>query len=179
MRFMMKSKKLKQVSLLGRIAYAIMCAEKISVEKYPDKDWKVIFEIFWKACDCEALDVWSWEIMEYIPKYLFEFKDFESADFEYIDKEKYLKLVEIYKGVDDSINQILLAIRNIEEEYAYSSIPEYGRISLEYIDEILAILEKNGVSPPDPQLVAFSKFCERDGWGEPFDGTKLSIVLKG
>jgi hypothetical protein len=29
------------------------------------------------------------------------------------------------------------------------------------------------------QLVTFSKFSERDGWGNPFDGTKLSIVLKG
>ena len=141
----MKSEKLKQVSLLGRIAYAIMCAEKVAVEKYPNKDWKTVFEAFWKACNCEALDVWSWEVMEYIPKYLFEFNDYESADFEYIDKDKYLKLVEIYKGVDDSLNQILLAIRNIEEEYAYLSIPEYGKISLEYIDEILAILEKNNI----------------------------------
>ena len=23
--------------------------------------------------------------------------------------------------------------------------------------------------------ILFSKFSERDGWGEPFDGTKLSI----
>ncbi|MDD7298666.1 MULTISPECIES: hypothetical protein [Fibrobacter] len=117
--------------------------------------------------------------MEYIPKYLFEFESFEASNFEYIDKETYTNLKKLYKNVDDSLNKILLAIRNIEEEYAYSSIPGYGTASLEYIDEILAILKNNKIQPPDPQLVAFSNFSEEDGWGKAFDGTKLSMVLKG
>lgn len=41
------------------------------------------------------------------------------------------------------------------------------------------ILEKkNNISLPDLRLVTFSKFSERDGFGEPFDGKKLSIFLK-
>ncbi|PBC74628.1 hypothetical protein [Fibrobacter intestinalis] len=175
----MKSDALKNISLLGRIAYGILCAEKLATEKYPQRDWSLVFKIFWKFGNCEALDRWSWEIMEYIPKYLFEFESFEASNFEYIDKETYTNLKKLYKNVDDSLNKILLAIRNIEEEYAYSSIPGYGTASLEYIDEILAILKNNKIQPPDPQLVAFSKFSEEDGWGKAFDGTKLSMVLKG
>lgn len=173
----MKCIQLKEVSLLGRIAYAIMCAEKYAKEKYPSKNWELIFAQFWKVSNCEALDRWSWEIMEYIPKYLFEFNDYESSDFEYIDKTTYNQLKELYHGVDDGINQILLNIREMEEEYAYSNVPDYGKVSLEYIDEIIAILENANIDSPAPALVKFSKFNERDGWGNPFDGTKLSIVL--
>lgn len=173
----MKSIQLKNVSLIGRIAYAILCAEKYVLTKYPSKNWSIVFEQFWKVSSCEALDKWSWVIMEYIPKYLFEFQNYESSDFEYIDKETYNQLKDLYDNVDDNLNQILLATREIEEEYAYSNIPEYGKISLEYIDEILSILKKADVEPPEISLVEFSKFNERDGWGEPFDGTKLSIVL--
>ena len=40
------------------------------------------------------------------------------------------------------------------------------------------MLEDKKIELPNPQLVAFSKFSEDDGWGKAFDGTKLSIVLK-
>lgn len=36
---------------------------------------------------------------------------------------------------------------------------------------------KNKIELPDPKFVEFSKFCERDGWGEHFGGSKLSLIL--
>ena len=173
----MDSCKLKEVSLIGRIAYAIMCAEKFAIEKYPTKNWSMIFKPFWQVANFKAVDEWAWLIMEYMPKYLFEFENFKDAEFEYIDESTFYKLRNIYEGVDDSLNQILLAIRAIEEEYAYSNIPGCGEISLEYLDEIITILKNNNIEPPDLDTVLFSKFSERNGWGNPFDGTKLSIIL--
>lgn len=168
---------LKNVSLLGRIVYGIMCAEKYAVEKYPEKDWKLVFTPFWDVSDCEAMDEWSWVIMEYIPKYLFEFPNYQTAEFEYIDESTYHELLKVYEGVDENVNQILLHIRSMEEEYAYSDVPDEGKVSLEILQKVLNILESSGITPPDPKKVAFSQFSERKGWGNQFDGRHLSITL--
>lgn len=42
---------------------------------------------------------------------------------------------------------------------------------------MLAILEKEKVELPNPKAVSFSKFSERDGWGNDFDGKGLSRII--
>jgi len=42
---------------------------------------------------------------------------------------------------------------------------------------MLAILEDEEVDPPKPEAVSFSKFSERDGWGDDFDGKELSRII--
>lgn len=167
---------LKDVSMNGRMAYGIMCFEKFVIEKYSSKDWNILVKQLWCATS-EFWDNWSEKTMEYIPEYLFEFEDFESSEFEYITKEEYLKLNDLLKGIDDKVNQLLLKLLEIEEVYSYTCIPGYGEESLKILKDIARMLEKENIPLPDPKLVEFSKFSEKNGWGEPFDGTKLSIIL--
>ena len=61
--------------------------------------------------------------------------------------------------------------------YSYTVIPGIGRESIKLVEEAIKILKENGIELPDPDTVSFSRFSEKDGWGEPFDGKRLSIIL--
>ena len=32
-----------KISMIGRFAYAVMCAERYALAKYPEKDWRPLF----------------------------------------------------------------------------------------------------------------------------------------
>lgn len=169
---------LKSISIRGRIVYAIMCAEKYISTKYPSNAWKLVFKPFWEICESETWDEWSDKVLEYIPEILLEFDNYESSDFEYLPKSEYEQIKKLYKNTDKNVNTILYNIRRIELAYSYSSISGIGKESLDIIEEIVKILEKEKIKLPDPQQVAFSKFTEKNGWGEPFDGKNLSVILE-
>lgn len=169
---------LKSISLRGRIVYAIMCAEKYASTKFPSNAWKLVFKPFWEICESETWDEWSDKVLEYIPEILLEFDSYESSDFDYLPKSEYEQIRKLFKTTNKNVNTILYNIRKIELAYSYSSISGIGKESLDIIEEIVKILEKEKIELPDPQRVAFSKFSEKNGWGEPFDGKGLSIILK-
>lgn len=177
----MEMKFFKDISLRGRVAYAILCAEKYFTTVYPNKNWKIIFEICWHFTDGSMyLDTWADSMCDILPECLLEFDGYNRPDgpYEYITEEQYNTIKNLYAGINDDVNTILNAIRDMEEEYAYTVIEGYGKGSIDILSSIVKMLEDKKIELPDPQLVAFSKFNERKGWGEPFDGTKLSIVLK-
>lgn len=109
----------KNISLIGRIAYGIMCAEEYFIAKYPQKDWSIVFEKYWEVTKLDFWDNWIDEVMEYIPKYLFEFKDYKSSNFEYLTEEKYYKLVKLYQNVDNDVNIILKMVYHLANSHAY------------------------------------------------------------
>lgn len=41
------SGKLENISMMGRMAYVIMCVEKYLLNKYPNRNWKLLSEILW------------------------------------------------------------------------------------------------------------------------------------
>ena len=172
----------KDISLRGRVAYAILCAEKYFTTVYPDKDWKIIFEICWHFTDGSMyLDAWADSMCDILPECLLEFDCYNRPDgaYEHITEEQYNTIKNLYVGIQDDVNTILNNIRDMEEEYAYTVIEGYGKGSIDTLSSIVKMLEDKKIELPDPQLVAFSKFSEDDGWGKDFDGTKLSMVLKG
>ena len=73
----------------------------------------------------------------------------------------------------------LLAIPGkIAMVYSYTSIPGKGKESIDLIKKSIKILEENDIKLPDPKKIEFSSFDEKNGWGNNFDGTYLSIILK-
>ncbi len=88
----------ENISVTGRIAYGIMCAEEYLVYKYPDKDWIVVFKDFWEITNLELWDEWIDKTVEIIPEYLFEFNSYISSCFEYLTESKYNKLKKVYNN---------------------------------------------------------------------------------
>lgn len=172
---------LRQISMNGRMAYAIMTIERYLPDTYPSKDWSILSAQMWRAT-ATAWDTWTDSFIEIIPEYLFEFPTYEESGFEHLSSEDHKSFAELYSGVtsgdsNDTINIFLESLRLIEEVYCYTSISGFGEESLDILEKICDIVEDAGIQLPDPQLVAFSPFTEKDGWGEDFDGTYLSAVL--
>lgn len=168
----------KNISLIGRIAYGIMCAEEYFIAKYPQKDWSIVFKKYWEVTKLDFWDNWTDEVMEYIPEYLFEFKDYKSSNFEYLTEEKYHKLVKLYQNVDNDVNIILKMVYHLANSHAYTSISGYGKESLYNLNDIILFLQQNAIELPNFKKVENFYFSYRNGWGNSFDGTYLSKIVK-
>lgn len=168
----------RNVSVTGRIAYGIMCAEEYLLNKYPNKDWEIVFNDFWKITNLELWDDWLDELIEIIPEYLFEFKDYKSSCFEYLTELKYNKLKKLYDNINDDVNIILNMVYELARSHVYSAVYENGSESLYNLDKIINFLENKAITLPDIKAVQMHLFSEKGGWGNTFDGTSLSKILK-
>ena len=181
---MLSREKIQKVSMNGRMAYIVLCVEKYLITKYPEKDWSILSEKMWPVTS-EAWDEWIESFIEIIPQYLFEFESYEDSDFEELTKEEYLSFVELYRGVSegkyedssDKLGVLLSLLKDLEEVYCYTSIPGVGEESIDIVACACEMLESEGIGLPDIEKVDFSLFSEKNGWGNTFNGRKLSLIL--
>ena len=172
----MQEKDFCDISMNGRMAYLILCVESYIKTKYPSKDWTVLSKWMWKSTS-EYWDEWDDKFMEIIPEFLFEFDSYEESDFENLTKEEYDYFTDLFKDLPEDFNSLLLKLHEMNSIYCYEPIPGQGEGASKLIIESCAILKKYNIPLPAISTVAFSSFSEKNGWGENFDGTKLSIIL--
>ena len=166
----------KNISMIGRFAYAIMCAERYALAKYHKKNWKPLFKWMWKGTS-EYFDEWWYHFMEILPEYLYEFDNYKDADFEYLTEKDYNYYSDFLKDIDKNMEELLAIPGKIAMVYVDTSIPGNGKESIDLLRKAIKILEDNGIDLPDVKEIAFSSFKEKNGWGNNFDGTKLSLIL--
>ena len=164
------------ISMVGRFAYSVMCAERYAVIKYPDKNWKPLFAWMWKGTS-EYFDEWYYRFSEILPEYLYEFDNYKDSGFEYLSEEDYDYYSAFLKGIDRNMEVLLSIPAEISMIYCYTTIPGTGKESIDLVKKSIKILKDNRIELPDPELVAFSRFSEKNGWGNDFEGRELSIVL--
>lgn len=171
---------LKNISMNGRIAYAIQCIEKYLVEKYPNKDFKKLSIEMWKATS-DFFDKWHDEFIEIIPEYLYEFGEkYQKDKWDYLNEENFNYWINFFNEIkkDPNINKLLTNLAEISMVYCYTPIPDEGKESLKLIENIENILNENKINLPESDTFSFSKFAEKNGWGNDFDGKKYSLILK-
>ena len=160
----------------GRMAYAILCIEKYLLTEYPTENWFILSKLLWAATS-KYWDEWDNKFVEIIPQYLFEFDTYAESEFEELTEEEYNAFTALLKGKANTINHLLMKLQDLYEVYCYSSIPGNGSEASKIVLDICSILEQKGISLPDLKVVSFSAFSERDGWGNPFIGEELSLIL--
>ena len=164
------------ISMNGRAVYAVMCAERYALAKFPDKDWKPLFTWMWQITS-DYFDEWYYKYMEILPEYLYEFDNYKDAEFDYLSENDYNYYADFLRDIDKNMETLMVIPADISMVYCYTTIPGKGKESLDLVNKAIKILRENGIELPDPKSVEFSLFSEKDGWGKPFDGTKLSIIL--
>ena len=178
-------KRFDSVSMNGRMAYVIMCVESFLVFKYPDKNWTIVSEQMWKATS-ENWGDWPEEYSSIIPDVFLQYEYFDEEDLgDSITETEFVMLKELYDGVteglendpSDEVNYMLNKPYEMAMVYEGTVIGD-GKESIRIIDEVENILKKNDVPLPDYTKVQFSSSNELNGWGNDFDGTSLSIILK-
>lgn len=176
--------KFENISMMGRMAYVVMCVEKYLTEKYPKRDWNPISKVMWKATSMDWA-TWSDIYSAFIPEVLLEYDEYLEDEFRGImDEKTYRTLLVLYEEItdgsednpEDEVNYLLNKPFEMAMVYEGTKIGN-GEESYEIIDETEHILKINNIQLPDEEKVAFSKASERNGWGNYFNGEFLSIIL--
>lgn len=165
------------LSANGKVAYGNLCAEQYALAKKPDEDWSPLFERLWKFTSARYWDKALENYIEILPECIEEFPDYESSDLSNTTEDEYDKLVVLYKGMPEEWNSLLCALELAISELGYSPADSEGLIH-DAINEIEGILEKNGISLPSEDLISISPASENRGYGIPFDGRKVSLIIK-
>lgn len=169
------------LSIRGRVTYAIMCFERYVTNKYPNKDMSSVVDMMWKIIDdSDYIDNSAYRYMEIIPEYLFEANDFDSSEFDYMTEKEYYYFTDLLPtpDIDADLNTIMHLIYDIATEYAYTAVELDAPETKEYLKEVSKILKDNNISLPDVKIIPQYEWDDTHGWGQPFDGRYLSIILK-
>ena len=164
----------KTISIRGRIAYGIMCAESYALSKFPDRDWKPLFQVLWGISSDEVYwDEWASDVIDRFPEMVLsdDPRDWEETDPEVLEQCRAL-----YRGMPEAFDRILSGIVDIEEADAYTVVEGYGAAALESLQGIIDVMRSEGVELPDPSPVEPMRF-EGDGRGGAFDARPLSRIL--
>lgn len=168
----------KDISLNGRVAYAISCFENLLLSlNYNSVMWNDVLKYLWEFTSIQNLEEWNDKIAEIIPENLLEFNSYEEDDFEYIDKDTFKKLYELYQNIDTKVEFIIRQIFYIGSSHSYSRIDGCGQNSLDQLDILIEFMRSNSISLPDIKPFLKYSIKENKGWGNDFDGSKLSKIL--
>lgn len=173
----MNKKDFNNISMSGRLAYQLLCVEKYFIAKYPEKNFKDLFSLLWQVTNEMYFDTFSGYLIELNKSCFFEFDTYEEQEWLYITKEQYNLFKNLISELDDTDESILETLKDQAEVYAYTVVPENTKESIDIIFDTIAFLKQEGIELPDIKLVEFSTIDQKNGWGDPFDGSKLSIIL--
>ena len=173
----MNKKDFNNISMNGRLAYQLMCVERYLLKKYPNNDFRPIFELFWQATNGMFWDTFSDYVMDLEPSNMLEFNTYEEQEWLRLSKDEYDKLLPCIKGLGTDIDDLFETLKDQTFIYAYTVVPKNTSESINIIFDTIEFLKNENIDLPDIKQVEFSTIDQRNGWGNHFDGTKLSIIL--
>ena len=173
----MNKKDFKNISMAGRLAYRLICAEKYFTYKYPNEDFTELFKLLWPATNGMYWDTFSIYLIELDKSCLLEFDSYEEQEWMYLTKEQYDTFKPLIQKFDQEDEDFLETLKEQTEVYAYTVVPKDTSESIDIVFDTIKFLKRHKIPLPDIKLVDFSTIDQRRGWGDLFDGTKLSIIL--
>lgn len=175
----MIEKQLKSVSVRARVSFGICCLEKALIHYGCTLEkWRFVVEKLWRYTNIKYLDDWYYEIAEWLPDSLLEDNIYHAEEFEYVTKEQFLFLSNLYKTESNqTINKIFRLVFETGTIDLYSKLENFAPNSLNSLEKIESIMKQNNIEMPPITSQANHSFNENNGWGERFDGTNDSMIL--
>lgn len=166
------------VSIRGMVAYCVMCLESYVLEIYPSRDLTPVLRLAWDIVGPEGyIDQNAGRFMEAIPEYLFEFDDYEEAEFEHLTKAEFDELRRLLNPDDSTLGLVMHRIYDIAMCYAYTAVATPPREAMDLVFEVVSALCACGTPLPSFELVRGYSSDEFDGWGVHITPGGLSQVL--
>jgi hypothetical protein len=164
-----------EISIRGRVAYAICCFENaLKYYSFDKHNWSLLLDRLWEYTHSQYLDDWSEKFAECTASAILENIDFSKKGIEHLNKNDYDKLRLLYQSSNDVIRSLSDLI------FQLGSIDLYGRLinnspnTLKALTKIISYMESNKIPLPDLQLFKKFKFEESNGWGNKF--LKLDLM---
>lgn len=177
-------KKIRKLSLTGRMCYLFMCVEKYLVTLYPQKDWTPVAKRCWQWTRRywdEGWDVYS----VVVPEYLFEYGSYEKMKQDYnglLTEEDYYILTDLFQDItdgsqDDEINQVLRMPIDFSNACECTDFGAASVSSMYLFLDMKYIFDLHQIELPDMNKVSYMTMDQKNGWGEFVESEHLSIVL--
>ena len=109
---------------------------------------------------------------------MLEKENYEDDEWLHLTKTQYDLFKPLISEFDEEDEEFMETLKDQAEVYAYTVVPKDTSESINIIFETIDFLKKNNIELPDFSLVQFSTIDQFNGWGDKFDGTKLSLILK-
>ncbi|WP_029067527.1 hypothetical protein [Lachnobacterium bovis] len=165
----------ENISIRGRMAYMICSFEKLLLYYECNKEeWKGLLEKLWKYTSTEFLDDWMYEIAEYMPESVLE-DSFEGAEF--ISVGEYTHLQKLYRNTDAKVLSFLRSVFECGTCDLYSKLYNYSPNTIKCVRQATDILKNLNIELMDAKLFEKYAYTDCNGWGFPFEGKKMSIIL--
>ena len=166
------------VSILGMVAYCIMCLENYVLEAYADHDFAPVLRLAWDIVGPDGyIDENAYRYMEAIPEYLFEFDDYGAAGFEHLTESEFNELRGLLDPDDEVLGLLMHRIYDVAMCYAYTAVEVPPREAVDLVFDSIGCLREHGISLPDFELVRGFSFSEFHGWGIQISPEGLSRVI--
>ena len=166
------------ISIRGMVAYCVLCLENYVLEAYAERDFAPVLRLAWGIVGPEGfIDQSADRFMEAIPEYLFEFDDYEAAEFEHLTKAEFNELRELLSPDDSTLDLLMHRVYDVAMCYAYVAVPNPPREAADLVCDAIGALRERGIAVPDFELVRGFSFSEYDGWGTHISSEGLSRVL--
>ena len=160
------------------VAYCIMCLENYLLDRYPDRDFSPILKLAWDIVGPEGYIDQSADLyMEVIPEYLYEFDDYEAAEFEHLTPAEFDEFRRLLAPDDPTLDLLMHRIYDIAMKYAYVGLPNPPKEAIGLAWEVVGALRQSGVDLPDFDCVRSFSFDQFHGWGEYISPAGLSRIL--
>lgn len=168
----------KNISLRGRVAFAINCLEKyLSRLDLNLDDWNIVLHKYWSFTDIEYLDDWNEIISEILPDNLLEFDNYQEHGFDNLNEDEFKKLYILYRHIDDSVMELMRLIFELGSSHAYSVIINEGNASLRIVQDILTCMNSHNIGLPSIGIYQSMLIQDNRGWGNKFRGKDYSLLL--
>lgn len=166
----MKTDCFREISIRGRVAYCIKCFALYCARAFPTTDFSIVIDYAARIIDdSDYIDVSALRYMEIIPEYLYEFERYEDAEFDYLTKEDYWKFRALLPYDDTDLNTLMRRIYDIAYAYCYVGVEPGAPDTLPYILDVLTVMQKHNIMPPDVDCFSKYSFKESHGWGHTID----------
>lgn len=160
----------KAISIRGRVAYCVKCLSLYCKKMYPNIDFSSVIDYAARIIDgSEYIDIGAMRFMEIIPEYLYEFDNYEDAEFDYITKDDFNQFRQIISKDDTDLNTLMHRIYDIAYEYCYEAMEPSAPKTIPYISEVNAVLKSHKIVLPSIEPFMKYSFTESDGWGNFID----------
>ena len=166
------------VSIRGMVAYCILCLESYVLETYTNHDFGPVLRLAWDIVGPEGyIDQNADRFMEAIPEYLFEFDDYEAAEFDHLTRREFDELRRLLDPEDSALNLVMHRIYDVAMCYAYTAVKVPPMEAVDLVFDVISCLKEHGMPLPDFELVRGFSFDEFHGWGVHISPEGLSRAL--
>lgn len=179
----MTKKQLKYITIRGQFLFGICSLQKaINHWNFDNLNWQLLFDFLKKypnGDEIRDLGLWHENQAECIPFCVLDDKPYEECMFEFLSKTQYQYFKELYNRTNKEICEIIDLTAHIGTQSLYCGVRDGSQITIEYLNRIIDILEKNCIEIP--KLTDFEQFIYKSAetdwivWG---DKIEIEIIEK-